>query len=403
MNGDRMEDRIRRILHELEVHRDELTIENDALRTARVDLEASRDRYAELYELGLVGHMDLDREGRILSINATGASILGVSQVDVRGIPFTTFVEQMEIQKYFGFLRRCLKENAKVEARITLRARGGSGSRRVRAQFAGVAVRQTARTILRTAFFDISRQEEEEQEEKVRAKRAAQTNDFSLVALSRVDLSEIAAAAAMLAARVLGASFVEVLELLPEGRGLRTIAAAGRMGHAATKDVSASDSPYDQAICTRRPVLFEAPDAVSRAPHLVQARIASGVAVLVPADPSRPYGVLGVYSAIRRTYDLADLQFLQSVANMLGTAAANRRMEAALRESEERFRLLVANSMVGIFIVQEGKVVFMNPEQERIFGKIPVPFDLEELGPLVHPEDRENLRHLRRTDDPSRK
>jgi PAS domain-containing protein len=305
----------------------------------------------------------------------------------------------MEIEKYIGFLRRCLTENAKVDARITLRVRGGSGTRPVPAQLAGVAIRRTAGAVLRIAFIDLSRQEEEE-EKRIRVKQATQINDFALVALSRVDFSEIASAAAMLAAQVLRAGFVEVLELHPERGALRTVATAGRKRNAAAKDVSAGDSPYDRVLRTRRPVLLEEPaEVVSRAAHLAQARVVSGVAVLVPADPARPYGVLGAYSRIRRPYVATEIQFLQSIANMLGTAAADRRMEAALRESEGRFRSLVEHSMVGIFIVQEGKVVFMNPGQERIFGKIPVPFDLEELALRVHPEDLKGLLRLRRTND----
>lgn len=58
----------------------------------------------------------------------------------------------------------------------------------------------------------------------------------------------------------------------------------------------------------------------------------------------------------------------------------------ALRESEERFRSLVKNAMIGFFIAQGGKVVFMNPEQERIFGPLPESLMLEEFT-NVHPED----------------
>ncbi|HEY7584991.1 MAG TPA: ATP-binding protein, partial [Candidatus Deferrimicrobiaceae bacterium] len=64
--------------------------------------------------------------------------------------------------------------------------------------------------------------------------------------------------------------------------------------------------------------------------------------------------------------------------------------EEALRESEERFRSLVNNAMIGFFIAQDGKIVFMNPEQERIFGPIPESMRLEEFA-NVHPEDLETF------------
>lgn len=67
--------------------------------------------------------------------------------------------------------------------------------------------------------------------------------------------------------------------------------------------------------------------------------------------------------------------------------AERRRAEEAARESEDRFRSLVENSLVGILIVQEGRVVFRNPEPEHYFGPIPEGIAFRELGE-VHAEDK---------------
>lgn len=67
----------------------------------------------------------------------------------------------------------------------------------------------------------------------------------------------------------------------------------------------------------------------------------------------------------------------------------------ALQESEERFRSLVENSLVGFFIVQEDRVVFLNSAQERIFGPVRVPLPLEELEDNLHPEDVKKFRECR--------
>ncbi|MEP7236293.1 MAG: PAS domain S-box protein [Ferruginibacter sp.] len=45
-----------------------------------------------------------------------------------------------------------------------------------------------------------------------------------------------------------------------------------------------------------------------------------------------------------------------------------KRAEAVLRESEEKFRGIVEQSLVGIYIIQNGKLVYVNPGFEKIFG-----------------------------------
>ena len=54
-------------------------------------------------------------------------------------------------------------------------------------------------------------------------------------------------------------------------------------------------------------------------------------------------------------------------------------MTKALEESERNFRTLVENVPVGITIVQQGDIVYANPEQERILGPVRPPLSLKRL------------------------
>lgn len=63
-----------------------------------------------------------------------------------------------------------------------------------------------------------------------------------------------------------------------------------------------------------------------------------------------------------------------------------------LRKSEERFRTLTENSAAGYFIMQNGRITYLNPTGERIIG-----YQLEDLRKmsfldLIHPEHRELVR-----------
>ena len=65
--------------------------------------------------------------------------------------------------------------------------------------------------------------------------------------------------------------------------------------------------------------------------------------------------------------------------------------EEALRKSEQQFRDLIENSPVGISIVQNGQIVYQNPEQKKIFS-LSSDFDMFKFVDYVHPDDTEKVK-----------
>jgi PAS domain S-box-containing protein len=101
---------VQRLVHELQVHQIELELQNEELRRAQEELEASRAKYLDLYNLAPVGYFTLNAQGTILEANLTGARLLGVERGRLIGRPLTRFIVRADQDVYY-FHRRELFES----------------------------------------------------------------------------------------------------------------------------------------------------------------------------------------------------------------------------------------------------------------------------------------------------
>jgi len=86
-----------------------------------------------------------------------------------------------------------------------------------------------------------------------------------------------------------------------------------------------------------------------------------------------------------------------AVSVVMRDITERRKMEEALRESEERFRNVLDNSLDMIYRLnlQTGRYDYVSPSSERVFGLKPEEFitlSIDELISVVHPDDAEELR-----------
>jgi len=91
----------RRVLHELRVHQIELEMQNEELPRAQAELEASRTRYFDLYDLAPVGYFTLSEQGLILEANLTAADLLGVAVGALVKKPLTRFMVHKDQDIYY--------------------------------------------------------------------------------------------------------------------------------------------------------------------------------------------------------------------------------------------------------------------------------------------------------------
>jgi PAS domain S-box-containing protein len=79
-------------------------------------------------------------------------------------------------------------------------------------------------------------------------------------------------------------------------------------------------------------------------------------------------------------------QLLAAIAELLERIIEQKQTEKSLVESEKRFRSLVENSPTGIFIVQDGHIIYENPEEQRMSGPLAQLFDRGDVD-NIHSED----------------
>ena len=113
-------DDIQYLLHELQVHQAELSLQNEELRRVQLDLEISRDLYSDLYNFAPSGYCTLSQKGRILNANQTLAEMLGMDQEKLLHRPLSDFVDSARQDEYYLHCQRALKEHRREESEIWL-------------------------------------------------------------------------------------------------------------------------------------------------------------------------------------------------------------------------------------------------------------------------------------------
>ena len=113
---------------------------------------------------------------------------------------------------------------------------------------------------------------------------------------------------------------------------------------------------------------------------------------------------ISLYITNMREFSKEETELLQEISkdlvfalSFIRTEKERKLMEEALKESENKFRSLTEESLVGVYLIQGNKFKYVNPKLAEIFG-YKVKELIDKMGPeeLVFPDDwpvvRENLR-----------
>jgi PAS domain S-box-containing protein len=319
---------VQRLVHELQVHQIELEMQNEELRRAQIELEAARDRYVDLYDFSPAGHLTLDTHGTIVEANLRVGTLLGINRKELIGRPLARFFASDDQDIFHRHCQEVLKAGTRQSCEVHLRKKAGASSC-VYLESLVVHDEPGHITHWRTALLDITERNlavEELFESEARLK-AILDNSPGMVFLKNA-----------------------------EGRYLHVNRQFGIVFHMTREQVVGKTDEAifvpEQAAAFRAndlkvfqagvPLDFEEVAMHNDGPHT---SIVSKF--LLYGGDGKPYALCGI------TTDITD----------------RKRVEVALRQSEERYRSIFENAVEGIFqTTLDGKYVAVNPALARMYG-----------------------------------
>lgn len=197
------------------------------------------------------------------------------------------------------------------------------------------------------AYVDVSRGRRDRQEAERRARQQAAVSKLGLFALKAQDVQSVLDEAVGLVRETLDVALAKVLELAPGGEYLVLRSGAGwdpgLVGKARVPVDRDTHAGY--AMLSQEPVVVEDFSTETRfagTDLLHQHGVKSGVTVVIEGRET-PWGIFGVHSREPRSYGASDIDFVQSMANVVTAALERERMESRLRRSEAELTLQAAH------------------------------------------------------------
>ncbi|MBX7258166.1 MAG: PAS domain S-box protein [Candidatus Hydrogenedentes bacterium] len=197
--------------------------------------------------------------------------------------------------------------------------------------------------------------------------------ELGCAALTGMPLPDLLDQAVRVVSGMLDAEYCKVLELLPGGGEFVLRAgfgwAEGTVGQARVGTGQESQAGY--TLLSGKPVVVTDLDAENRFAHpalLNRHAVKGGMSVII-GSPSAPFGVLGVHTKQHRVFTQDDIQFVQSIANIIaGTHTAERTL-ASLQQAQTLLKRTEEISKVGSweYDVATRRIVWTD-EVYRIYG-----------------------------------
>ncbi|NYB51382.1 MAG: PAS domain S-box protein [Methanobacteriaceae archaeon] len=250
-----------------------------------------------------------------------------------------------------------------------------------------------------TVFLDISsrkysegKKEEIKKELTSRLKQQSALSEISQLTLSQLSLKQIFQKTVKILLDSLEVDYTKILRYIPEDHELEMEAGVGwnDPGNKPYRVPADINSQAGYTLMSEKPVVVQDLSLETRfsGPQLlVDHQVTSGVSVII-GQIEDPYGVLGVHTTSHRIFSSYDVEFLQSVANVLAGIINEKHVTQKLEESEIRYRLLAENAsdMISTHDL-ETNYTYASPYCLELMGYLPEELEGKNACLFIHPDD----------------
>src|SRR5262249_32604561 len=164
---------LERVVHELQVHHEELTLQQTQLIESQRALEEARDRYAELFDFAPIAFVVLDINGIVKEANLATVRLLGRDRSRLVETPFFLYVVPDDRRAVLDHMARCRAGHDRVESELRFEPHVGDA---ISAQISSAPARSAhggPSLLFFTTIFDLSERRRHEAD-RLRAREEQQ-------------------------------------------------------------------------------------------------------------------------------------------------------------------------------------------------------------------------------------
>lgn len=236
------------------------------------------------------------------------------------------------------------------------------------------------------SMIDITKRKENAEKLKIRLRLQRAISELGQEALSHVNLYVFLQNAAVQLSKILNVEFTKILELMPGGNEMVLRAGIGWNDNIVIHESTVETGPKSQGgytLLSNKPVIVQdlRKETRFRGPNLLtEHNIVSGMSVILYGN-SGIYGVLGIHTKKKRKFTQDDIDYLQSIANIISLAIQRHQTEEELRISQAHFKSLYDANIIGVMYEKiDGSILEVNSAFLQMIGYTRKEFEQKPLS-----------------------